>query len=436
MAGTGNIKTLEQKNNLRKLIQDKRNAIPSEERINNSKKAAEKFFLTKDYMEAINILLYFPFRSEIDTTIIIKKALLDCKKIILPRVWHENLDFYFIENYEHQLKKGSYDIMEPVPELCKPAEISDIDLAIVPGVCFDKNFNRLGYGGGFYDKLLPLLNNNVKKIALCFEMQMLPEIPTSNYDIKVDEIITESNIYNAKSNIAILIPAYNEGKYIKDVLLGCLRYMLDLIIIDDGSTDNTIEIIEKFPKPVEPKIKLIKHQLNRGKGEALKTGFNFAVKNNYSAVITLDADGQHKISEIEDFIRMAENENPDIIVGSRFKNTKSMPFVRLATNFFTSWLISAIAGKKIDDVQSGFRYISSRTLKNINLETKNFDTEPEMLLKASWLNYIIKNIPISTIYHKDFVSHVNPVKDTIKFFRLVFRSLKWKKSFKRSHTIL
>ncbi|MBU4450358.1 MAG: 5-formyltetrahydrofolate cyclo-ligase, partial [Actinobacteria bacterium] len=360
----------------------------------------------------------------------------DCKKIILPRVWHKNLELYFIENYKHQLKKSNYGIMEPVPELCKPAEISDIDLAIVPGVCFDKNLNRLGYGGGFYDKLLTLLNNNVKKIALCFEMQMLPEIPVLSHDIKIDEIITESNIYGVKTNIAILLPAYNEGKYIKDVLAECLPYRLDLIIIDDGSTDNTIEIIEKFPKPVEPKIILIKHQLNKGKGEALKTGFAFAAKNNYSGVITLDADGQHKVSEIEDFIRMSENENPDIIVGSRFKNTKGMPFIRLATNFFTSWLISAIAGKKIDDVQSGFRYVSLRALKNINLETKNFDTEPEMLLKASWLNYIIKNIPISTIYHKDFVSHVNPIKDTIKFFKLVFRSLKWKKSFKRSHTTL
>src|SRR4030042_5040194 len=249
-----NIKTLELKNSLRKLIQDKRNAMPAEERINKSRKAAEKFFLTKDYLEAINILLYFPFRSEIDTTIIIKKALQDRKKIILPRVWHKNLDLYFIENYEHQLKKGSYGILEPVPKLCKPAKISDIDLAVVPGVCFDKNFNRLGYGGGFYDKLLPLLNNNVKKIALCFEMQMLPEIPTSNYDIKVDEIITESNIYNAKTNIAILMPAYCEGKYIKDVLSECLQCGLDLIIIDDGSADNTVEIIEKFPKPVKPNI--------------------------------------------------------------------------------------------------------------------------------------------------------------------------------------
>jgi hypothetical protein len=112
-------------------------------------------------------------------------------------------------------------------------------------------------------------------------------------------------------------------------------------------------------------------------------------------------------------------------------DTKEMPFIRLATNVFTSWIISNIAGKKVRDVQCGFRYISSRALKNISLETKNFDTEPEIILKAGWLDYKIKNLPIKTIYHKDFISYVNPVKDTIKFFRLVFNSLKWKKRFSK-----
>src|SRR3989304_3841488 len=195
MTSSGNIKTLKQKHNLRKLIQDKRNAIPAEERINNSRKAAEKFFLTKDYLEAKNILLYFPFRSEIDTTIIIKKALRDGKKIILPRVSGKNLDLYFIEDYEHQLKKGSYGIMEPMPELCKPAGVSDIDLVIVPGVCFDKNLNRLGYGGGFYDKLLLNIPDTVKKIALCFDIQVVGRIPVSKNDIKVDLLITNTRIY-------------------------------------------------------------------------------------------------------------------------------------------------------------------------------------------------------------------------------------------------
>jgi glycosyltransferase involved in cell wall biosynthesis len=233
---------------------------------------------------------------------------------------------------------------------------------------------------------------------------------------------------------AILIPAYNEGKYIKDVILECRRYGNDIIVVDDGSTDNTREILKSFNFLSGPKVILIEHETNKGKGEALKTGFQCAVQNEYCGVVTIDADGQHKVSEIADFLSAVEINGPDVIVGSRLNNSKGMPFIRLATNVFTSWLISVIAGKKISDVQSGFRYLGHTVLKNIKLETKNFDTEPEILLKASWMDYKIINIPISTIYHKNFVSHVNPFKDTLKFFKLIFKSIGWKRSFKRSRT--
>jgi len=233
---------------------------------------------------------------------------------------------------------------------------------------------------------------------------------------------------------AILIPAYNEGKYIKDVILECRRYNNDIIVVDDGSTDNTSEILKSVKDLSGPEVIIIGHEVNQGKGEALKTGCHYAVQNEYSGVITIDADGQHKVSEIADFLNAIQTKNPDVIVGSRLKNPGGMPFIRLFTNLFTSWLISMIAGKKINDVQSGFRYLSYDVLKNIKLETKNFDTEPEILLKASWMDYKIINIPISTIYHKDFVSHVNPFKDTLKFFKLIFKSLGWKRSFKHSRT--
>jgi glycosyltransferase involved in cell wall biosynthesis len=233
---------------------------------------------------------------------------------------------------------------------------------------------------------------------------------------------------------AILIPAYNEGKYIKVVILECSQYGNDIIVVDDGSTDDTREILKSLDTLSEPQVILIEHEVNKGKGEALKTGFQYAVQNEYCGVITIDADGQHKVSEIADFLSAVETNNPDVIVGSRLKNAKGMPFIRLATNRFTSWLVSIVAGKKISDVQSGFRYLGHDVLKNIKLETKNFDTESEILLKASWMDYKIINIPISTIYHKDFVSHVNPVKDTVKFFKLIFRSLGWKRRFRRSRS--
>jgi len=235
---------------------------------------------------------------------------------------------------------------------------------------------------------------------------------------------------------AILIPAYNEGKYIKDVILECRKYGNDIIVVDDGSTDDTREILKGLTDLSGPNVILIEHEVNKGKGEALKTGFQCALQNEYCGVVTIDADGQHKVSEIANFLNALETNNPDVIVGNRLNDTKGMPFIRLATNLFTSWLISVIAGKRISDVQSGFRYLGHNVLKNIKLETKNFDTEPEMLLRASWMDYKIMNIPISTIYHKNFVSHVNPFKDTLKFFKLVFKSIGWKRSFKRSRTIV
>jgi len=235
----------------------------------------------------------------------------------------------------------------------------------------------------------------------------------------------------AAAGTAILIPAYNEEKYIKNVIKNCLRYKLDIIIIDDGSTDNTLKVIKSIPNPVNFKIIILKHRTNQGKGQSLRTGFKYIINNNYSGVITIDADGQHDTDEIKDFLEEVEYKNPDLIIGNRLGNTKKMPFIRLATNIFTSWIISKIAGKKINDVQSGFRYINVKVLKNIKLETRNFDTEPEVIIRAAWLGSGIKNIPISTIYHKNFISYVNPVKDTIKFFRLVFRSFRWKKEFKK-----
>jgi len=241
---------------------------------------------------------------------------------------------------------------------------------------------------------------------------------------------------NNNSKIAILIPAYNEEKYIKGVIKNCFKYRLDIVIVDDGSTDNTLEVVKSIPVPKNFKITLIKHSKNLGKGQSLKTGFSYIVKNNYSGVITIDADGQHKTSEIKNFLKVIEKENPDLIIGDRLGNTKNMPFIRLATNVFTSWVISNIAGIRISDVQSGFRYISTKALKNIKLETKNFDTEPEIIIQASWLGYNIKNIPISTIYNKNFVSYVNPVIDTIKFFKLVFNSCKWKRKLYKKEELL
>src|SRR4030042_75825 len=184
------------KKNFRKIIQDRRDNLLIPVRKKASKTIAEKFFNTVFYINSNSILIYYPFRSEVDTTIVIKKALKDGKNIILPCVSGRRLELFYVDDPKKQLKKGVYDIMDPNAVLCRKARISDIDLAIVPGVGFDKNLDRLGYGGGFYDKLLLCIPKGVKKIAFCFDIQVIDRIPVSKDDIKVDLLITDTGIYN------------------------------------------------------------------------------------------------------------------------------------------------------------------------------------------------------------------------------------------------
>ena len=176
--------------------------------------------------------------------------------------------------------------------------------------------------------------------------------------------------------LALLIPAYNEEKYIEGVIENSSKYEMDIIIIDDGSIDSTASIVESLISAYSPYLKLVRHSKNLGKGQALITGFDYIKENNYSGVITLDADGQHDTKEIINFLEVIKKEDPDLIIGDRLGNTAGMPFIRLATNIFTSWIISKIAGKKVSDVQSGYRYLKTMTIKKIKLKTKNFTQSP------------------------------------------------------------
>ncbi|MBE3093329.1 MAG: 5-formyltetrahydrofolate cyclo-ligase [Actinobacteria bacterium] len=184
------------KRDIRKRIQNKRNSLPIRDRKKRSKIIAEKFFDTAYYNNSNNILIFYPFRSEIDVTIIIRQALENKKNIILPRIHDQELKLFYVDNLKKQLERGAYGIMEPIIGLCRPAKISDIDLVVVPGISFDKNLNRLGYGGGYYDKLLLHIPEGVKKIALCFDIQVVDSIPISEHDIKVDILITDTKIYH------------------------------------------------------------------------------------------------------------------------------------------------------------------------------------------------------------------------------------------------
>lgn len=226
--------------------------------------------------------------------------------------------------------------------------------------------------------------------------------------------------------ICVLLPAFNEAQNIQKVIQEIRTIVEDVVVVDDGSRDETAQLARRAGAVV------ISHKRNQGKGAALKTGFNYVLEKGYHGVITMDADGQHLPGEIKDFLPCIETEDPDILLGSRMHDPKGMPLDRLWTNLFTSWLISRRAGQKIEDCQSGFRYISSRVLQKTELATRTFDTEPELLMRASWHGFKIHHVPITSVYLPNFVSRINPIVDTWRFFAMVFRSFRWERNIRRA----
>jgi len=207
-----------------------------------------------------------------------------------------------------------------------------------------------------------------------------------------------NNFLNKNSkNFIVLVPAYNEAETIGQVIAEIKKYSDKIIVVNDGSLDNTGEEAEKAGAIV------LKHNKNFGKGAALKTGFEYILKNfpEAQAVITLDADGQHNPNEIPKFIEIFTKTNADLVLGERLINRTEMPFLRRTGNIFFSWLISKKIGQKILDSQTGFRLFSKRFLEKSDFKSNSYGIETEILLSAPQDGFQIKTIPISTIYPKD-----------------------------------
>ena len=191
----------------------------------------------------------------------------------------------------------------------------------------------------------------------------------------------------------------------------------DVMVVDDGSTDSTSQ------RALDGGAIVIKHVSNQGKGAALRTGFSYVERKGFNALITMDADRQHDYTELPKFIEEFKKNSADIVVGNRMSDTRNMPFVRLHINKITSFFTSLFLSCGISDTQSGYRLIRTEVLRNINLLTSNFETESEVLIKAGRKGFRIKEIPIKTIYLPNAQSKIKPLKDTLKFIRLIMSSI-------------
>jgi len=225
---------------------------------------------------------------------------------------------------------------------------------------------------------------------------------------------------------AVIIPTYNESASIRILIEGVRIHKLDIIVIDDGSTDKTFQTAQ------ECSVDIVRNECNLGKGASLIKGFTYALEKGYDAILTMDGDGQHKPEDIPTFLSAAESSSCGIIIGNRMSNVDNMPRLRIITNTFMSWVISRITKQPVPDTQCGFRLIKKEVLKKIKLRTRNFEIESEMLIEASKAGFKIVSVPIKTVYNNER-SHINPVRDTIRFFKYLIdrtkqiKPRKWKK---------
>ena len=217
----------------------------------------------------------------------------------------------------------------------------------------------------------------------------------------------------SKLTVCVLIPAYNEEKQIGPLILDVQGRGYAVLGVDDGSTDSTAQVIK------DSGANLIRLALNQGKGAAIRTGFDWVVKNGYEGVIIMDADGQHAPEQLDDFLRALDAGTADVVVGNRMNEPRGMPFLRRWTNRVMSWFISFVARQRIPDTQCGYRALTRETLKSISLSTRRFEIESEILMVAARRSLKIKSIPIHSVY-RDETSHIRPLADTLRFLKFYF----------------
>ena len=215
-----------------------------------------------------------------------------------------------------------------------------------------------------------------------------------------------------RTNVAALIPAFREQLHIADVVRRAREHLDIVLVVDDGSSDAT------SAEAARAGAKVIRHDVNRGKGAAIKTGLRELFDYGVQYVLVLDGDGQHRPEEIPNFLSAANVSVAPFLLGNRMADAAKMPLVRRWTNQFMSSRISRVCRQSIPDTQCGFRMIHHDVIPHMFCDSNAYDYETEMILIASREGFRISPVPVSTVYGTE-VSKIHPVKDTLRFFKLM-----------------
>lgn len=221
----------------------------------------------------------------------------------------------------------------------------------------------------------------------------------------MNPISISNKIINLKC--CIVIPTYNNKRTLNRVIDGVLKYTENVIIVNDGATDSTSEILKAYPQ-----LEQIHFKNNKGKGKALQEGFKKASELGYQYAITIDSDGQHYPDDIAMFLTEIEKSPNSLLIGDRNMDQEGIPKKSSFGNNFSNFWYTFETGVKLTDTQSGYRLYPLKELANLTYFTNKFEFEIEVIVRASWKGIQVKNVPIKVLYDEtERVTHFRPFKD-------------------------
>ena len=206
----------------------------------------------------------------------------------------------------------------------------------------------------------------------------------------------------------VIIPTYNNHQTIEQVINDVLKYTDQVVVVNDGSTDTTSEILIKFNN-----IEVVNYPKNKGKGYALRKGFRFSWSKGYEYAITIDSDGQHFASDLPTFVEAIE-ENPNaIIIGNRNMEQAGIPSKSSFGNRFSNFWFRFETGIKMPDTQSGYRLYPLKPISKMIFFTRKYEFEIEVIVRAAWKGVNVTDVPIQIYYApiETRISHFRPFRD-------------------------
>ena len=249
--------------------------------------------------------------------------------------------------------------------------------------------------------------------------------------------------------VCVIIPTYNNAATIAFVIQSVLAYTPNVLVINDGSTDDTRKIIAEIPG-----IYTVNYDPNRGKGWALRSGFKKAIELGYQYAITIDSDGQHFAKDLPAFIKKLQDAGPALIMGARNMSTaENVPGKSSFGNKFSNFWYKVETGIELPDTQTGYRLYPLETISKMRFFTKKYEFEIEVIVRLAWAGVKVVSVPITVYYPpaEERISHFRPFKDFSRIsvvntvlvlitflyikprdaFRFFFKNKNWKQDLKK-----